>query len=298
MKLRAPLGAKYLVNYNHPLVQGRIAWWKALPPIIGGGSLADLMLKRNGTLTNMANSSNGWRSPLIPADRGSLLTDGSAGYINIANSSTLAQALTKFTVGMSFRIASGVTYNGASLGNPMFGKYGSGGIQAAPGWGLLMAAASSPALNGGVGLNIQDDTNYYQTQSNAAFNDGKSHRLVAVITSLTNATLYVDGVAQAATTINSGTPNQSNASNITIGTDTTLYCAGLFDDLFINTNVWTQAMVLEDLFLWKQGHPGVILPLPNPIIYSHPSSSPIIQPNPKPITGGVQVETGGVQAAA
>ena len=89
------------VNKHHPLNQGRLAWWLALPGLDGGIQFHDLLGLYPGTLTSMGNSSNGWRGTTRPGGFGHLLFDGSAGYVACGggNGSTLDITTKKITWG-------------------------------------------------------------------------------------------------------------------------------------------------------------------------------------------------------
>jgi hypothetical protein len=90
----APLFTPELVRREHPLNQGRVLWWLVLPGIEGGRLWLDLLGKNHGTLTAMSNANNGWRTSARVGGWGSLLLDGTAGYVQAAATPVTGPPLT------------------------------------------------------------------------------------------------------------------------------------------------------------------------------------------------------------
>lgn len=73
------------VNRQHPLARGLVVWYLSVPTWMGGPRWWDLFAGNHGQLRSMANNNNGWRSTTRPGGFGSLLFDGTAGFVDIPN---------------------------------------------------------------------------------------------------------------------------------------------------------------------------------------------------------------------
>lgn len=79
-----PVQVSHPINWHHPLNQGRLAWWLALPGLEGGAKFYDLCGKTHGTLTSFGTGS-GWRGTTQPGSIGAgLLFDGADDYVAVS----------------------------------------------------------------------------------------------------------------------------------------------------------------------------------------------------------------------
>lgn len=152
------------VNLNHPLNQGRVAWWMALPHLASGPTWTDLMGLNHGTLTGMGNAANGWRSTTRPGGSGHVLFDGATGYI-----------ATPLVLAPAFTVAAWERVPAAPGGFPMW-----------------LSAPGSPDFELGYSAsNVFYSGNSFLTSTYGA-DDGNWHRILFAVGGGT-ATFYLDG---------------------------------------------------------------------------------------------------------
>lgn len=240
------------VNRQHPLNQGRVAWWMVVPSLDGGRLWYDVLAYYHGTLTSMSNVNNGWSNLTRSGGWGSLLFDGSAG--RVVTSTTFNPGAGNFTLSawVNARNITGAGYTFASSnysgGVELWcGTYGSGIFQYKAYIGDATVISSSTA--------IAASTWYYLAASRA----GGTY------------TLWVNG-AQAA----SGTKATAvTLVNLNIGCrqgGTTLW-TGYIDDVSIWNRALSAAEVWELYRLSQLGYPGVLnrlAPLPWPVVAGPP----------------------------
>jgi Concanavalin A-like lectin/glucanases superfamily len=126
-----------------------------------------------------------------------------------------------------------------------------------PGWMLLMGELSNP---GRISFQTQQDAStWHLAQTNAAYNDGKWHHLVATLSGGVEGTItiYVDGAAVSTTANDSGTvTTDSNAQNIVIGdsvSHTDIGITSAIDDV----RIYNRALGAVDVAnLYDQGTAG------------------------------------------
>lgn len=79
-----------LVNRQHPLSYGLVAWWRVLPGLSGGAQWYDLAGRFPATLTNMAAAGgSGWGSTARPGGAGEVRFDGTNDYTTTATTAAL-----------------------------------------------------------------------------------------------------------------------------------------------------------------------------------------------------------------
>lgn len=84
-----PIDIDNPVNKNHPLAKNLVSWWVVVPSITGGIFFYDILGLNTGLLTNMGNGNNGWNKKAKVGGYGSILLDGTAGFINVSNRPSL-----------------------------------------------------------------------------------------------------------------------------------------------------------------------------------------------------------------
>jgi len=246
------------VNRQHPLNQGRVAWWLTLPELAGGRQFFDLMGLSHGTLTSMGNASNGWRSTTRPGGSGHIVADGSAG--NVTAPCTVLNGASQATLACwVYKASNAVTVGGGGVNSPSIGADRFSFI-----WftdGNLYASAGTP-----YGFASQSDFVW--------------HRIVLVFDGTTTGNanrlkIYTDGVQKslsfAGGTINATLPN---ISPYILGKDATdRFTAGAYDDFTIWNRSLSASDVIADYGLSRRGYPDVLNRFnPAMVIYSIPSS--------------------------
>jgi hypothetical protein len=84
LQIRNNLRTTNIVNTKHNLAIGLVGWWLTLPTTTGSVKWFDISGNRNhGTLTTMAKATNGFRQNSRQGGFGSVLFDGTAGYVNV-----------------------------------------------------------------------------------------------------------------------------------------------------------------------------------------------------------------------
>lgn len=113
-----PISTSRAWNHKHPLNQGLLAWYMVIPQWFGGLKWYDLIDNGcPGTLTSMNNSSNGFSGPKQRRGAfGSMLFDGTAGYITLGTPAKLN------LVGQTnpFTLSAWIKINGHPANNAQF----------------------------------------------------------------------------------------------------------------------------------------------------------------------------------
>lgn len=243
---------RYVLNKNHPLNIGKVAWWLIRPDNYGSNRLIDIVGQNHGTLTNMTTAASGWRGTTRLGGLGSLLFDGVDDYVNCGSSRTL-NARADFTLGASFLASSS-----SSPPNRIAGKRG-----AESSWySTYLDSAGHIVLELSASSSVGNNTNYL---------DNLSHRLIVSRIGSLN-TVYIDG--QIVSTL-SNSSDLSNTGNFVIGafppTPTVQPFSGKMNNIFFSTRAWSSAEVQADYLLGQQGYPGLFNYLSR-VMYSIPNT--------------------------
>jgi hypothetical protein len=170
------------INRSHPLARGLLAAWYVLPGMASGNKLHDLAGNNHGTLTNG------------PTWRGNALSfDGTNDYVDFGDA--LDMGLRDWTSSLWFK----TTDTNAALINKSF--YGA----AAGRWWTAIAS-------GVVELGFDYGTAVSVTTASAAYTDGRWHCVTSVYDRDGSATLYLDGIARASTSIAAGSAVDFNTA--------------------------------------------------------------------------------------
>ncbi len=224
------------------LQNGLLGWWtfdgKDMP---NGLALDRSGQGNNGYLVNAATSTE-----YIAGRMGQALNfDGATNYVDIANSSGVADNLSNFTVGACIKTT-------ASTGNiPIISKVGSGGFTSGEGWMLYRAGTR-------VGIQLQTNVSNYSVAYDAGLdiNDGKWHHVAAVISGSSISAIYIDGISRALTSSSGGTvTSYTNSSNIRIANDynSELFQGGI-DDARVYNRVLSASEINQLYTLGTAGH--------------------------------------------
>ncbi len=201
-----------LVNTQHPLNQGKVAWWLCRPNGVGGTIFRDLMGNYNGTLTGYT-SGQGLVNRYRPGNACALRGSTTAGRVEIGTSGIsprLPTTVTRFTIGGWVR-ANSWNSNYSNLifrGNNAAGQFG---ILFEPG-GRWLTQTGGFSVQG----NVLSTAVWYW---------------LAYTCEGTALTLYQDGKQ-----INTGTGTpDSSVLRFQLGSDTQYnrFLDGWYDDLFI-----------------------------------------------------------------
>jgi Concanavalin A-like lectin/glucanases superfamily len=238
------------VNVSHPLNRGRVAWWLVLPNTYGGENFYDLIGLNQGILTAMGNSSNGWRSNQMGGTAGSLLFDGSAGYISVNNSPSLSPNL-------------GLTVlawiNPSSIGNS----------SAYPEIVCKSAAASWTSPYADYCLRINGLQSWVEASvnnpGNAANITGPSPRLsvgklyrVGMTFDGSTLKLYINGSIEALASISTSINQSGRPLFIGARQGPGEFFSGYLNDVAIYSRALSAQEMSEDYELSKRGYPGVL----------------------------------------
>lgn len=244
------------VNRQHPLNQGRVAWWLTLPELAGGKFFYDLMGLNPGTLTNMG-SGSGWAGTTRPGGYGHLIPNTAAygsGLIKCGNAPSLALSNIKTAsfwfrqtqTSNLFQLLRCLAYDNGSATTTDFVV----GIQD-NGSGAFSQTFSAQV--GGTGGNA------YSTPLNSIV-VGSWYRTIIVWNSSNVVTgIFLNGVSKTLT--NQG--NQFSTSNYAgwvIGNrgQADRGFAGDIDDISIWSRALSAVEVAEDYNLSRLGYPGVL----------------------------------------
>ena len=171
------------VRRVHPLNQGCVAWWLALPHSQGGGTWYDLLGSYPASFVAMSNANNGWRSTTRPGGYGHVLFDGTAGYVQCRSSAILSGK-------PNWVIAAWVitTVASTSISRSIYCERGAAGND-------ILKMDSVTGGQNGFGITYRNDAgNIIQVFSADVINDGLWHRVVIVFTG-TGFLLFRDGLA-------------------------------------------------------------------------------------------------------
>ena len=235
-----PVNLQSPVNWNHPLNRQRVAWWLTLPQRAAGFTWYDLAGRNPGTLTNMANSSNGWRPTTRPGGWGSMLFDGLAGQVT----------------GSDAKLPTGDKSVAAWFKSTQSSGYGFTTFWGTQAIGSAVYVGFGPAFGAGGGYG------YGVSQYGTAFGvdglgDGNWHRSLIVNTgSLWK--VYIDGEFRTSENL---TTNTTPGGTFRIGAGDNpgdAFYSGLADDIAIWSRALSPAEVLADYQLSMRGYPGVL----------------------------------------
>jgi hypothetical protein len=229
------------VNRNHPLNQGRVAWWLALQGIDGGKFFYDLMGLVHGTLTAGVSWSGsarpgGWRHLSLDGTNGHYVSLPTAASLNITPNITVAAWIR--TTGTSGHIYGGYKnsspFNGMGLGMGFAGN----GAQVS-----VWTGGASWIDDGGAGLRI---------------NDGKWHRVGCVVKGASE-TSFVDGVGFVLGSLGNSIPSYSGVRGIggrAVDGDSPF--PGDLDGLSVWNRALSAAEMRADYDSSRIGDPGVL----------------------------------------
>lgn len=240
-----------LVNVHHPLNQGRVAWFLTLPHLVGGRFWHDLMGLRQGTLTNMGNTSNGWRSPNRPGGLGHMRCDGSTGYVNSSIATGLSGSFTVAAWAKWSTLTTGietlVTSEVSSYNNYWFSLARNGAIDSAA-FGLYNGSQNPVAI------------------VTTPFSTNQWVRMIGVRNVLSDTVeLYVNGKQSAS--VNDTTISVPVYSALNIGRQVApdRPFNGSMDDVSVWSRALSAAEIRADYDLSRCGYPGVLNRIERPL---------------------------------
>ena len=235
------------VNRRHPLARSLAVWYLSVPTWMGGPKWWDLFAGNHGQLRGMNNTNNGWRSTTRPGGFGSLLFDGTSGFVDTPNSAQI-NGITNSIVSVMAWI------NFPSLPNPgptIFSVWdGTLGYQLV----INKVTATTGNLLGWsdtghsvIGVNVLNANIWYH---------------VAGVWDGTNNYLYVNGVFDTsaartfrASTLDSQIGIQANGAG---GTGTSFPWKGNIDDVRIYNRPLSALDVQDAYHNSKLGYPGLL----------------------------------------
>jgi hypothetical protein len=244
---------------SHPLNRGRVAWWLAVPNWMGGKTFPDLCALNPGTLVNMANANNGWRSTTRQGGLGSVLFDGSAGYIatpsRVGPQSAYSAAawINPATTSGTYIIVDGYAFGDGSFTNGAYTQFFTSG-------GVFHARIHQ----------VQDTTYIGRTTGASTVTAGWSRVLFTWSGGTTNAaiTIYINGVRADSADDGAGSFSApySGVVPFWIGAQDSsggaAFFAGRMDDIPIWSRALSAAEVKQDYDLSRRGYPGVLNYIP------------------------------------
>lgn len=255
-------GTTLLPNLNHPLNVGRVAWWKITPSNYGGGKLIDVMGRNHGSMIAMQNANNGWRGVAPPGGWGSVLTDGSAGYVSFFLSFLLA---TYTNPPPPLTLSYWSLWVGGTFGGMVDARYSTGH----QGFILYQTAGVN---------NLYSFQPNVQISGSVTVNDGRWHMLTATFDAGGNYRLYTDGVLDAGPHAGANwTLTLGGATGqMTMGHDyATDYGHAYCDSLSLHSRCLSAAEVAADYALSRQGYPGVLSRV-SPAAWSVPTTGGLL----------------------
>lgn len=261
------------VDFSHPLNQGKISWLLCTdtPGWRGGNTLRDLVRgggrnPNDGTLSGSTLPK--WQGGAgRPGGKGSLLLDGSTGYVDCGN---FADNLPAFTVAIWFFSASLPNYT------PLVEKCAN--LNNAPGWYILALNSGTQFysyIQGTGGSTYSGMISTIPASKNAL---NKWHQAVfSVSGSATGQTaFYYDGVKLGTGTLSGSLTSWSSPNNVVLGKKdgyaSSAYFGGNLDDLAIWNRGLTAQEVAANYVISKQGYPGMLRRIA-PRDYSFPASA-------------------------
>ncbi|MBB6053278.1 LamG domain-containing protein [Armatimonas rosea] len=237
-----PINTLVPLNRSHWLNEKRLAWWLSLPSQSGGREFRDLCGLNNATLTNMGNTSNGWRfdTPRPGALGPAILCDGSAGYLSVGSPAAL-KLQPPFTIAAWIRTPHSADYNCAIANTTAFNNN-------ATSYSIVVQA------NGSV---YADRGSSGPVSSAAGVIPANTWCRVAVVYDTSATTIYVNG-QQVAT--GAAAPTLSYSGSLQLGA----YVAGggrfngLIDDLSVLGRAFSARDMAEEYWLSLTGYFGVL----------------------------------------
>jgi hypothetical protein len=247
------------VNRAHPLNLGRVAWWLAVPGLMGGAKFHDLMSLpgdfaqgNHGTLNNMTTSASGWRGTNRPGGFGYLQFDGTDDYVETGN---------LFNFAGSFTLACGARFDSTPSSShtyQLISKDKDGANQR--GWAL--------SINNFLNINVAI---YKAGDSTSGFSGtpplltGIWYRLVMTYQFVTDGTsllrAFINGVLNASIS-NAVGPPQSTTNTVNLGrrqySGFNDYHKGALDDCSVWSRALSPAEVADDYRLGQLGYPGLL----------------------------------------
>lgn len=230
------------------LANGLVGWWT-----MDGSTIGSTVQDSSGQGNNGYIGSGGPATStmkIIGKLGQALLFNGSTSFVDISNSSSVADNLQNFSASAWFKIPRSFTGDVVIIS-----KFDSGALLNGTGWALCVSGTASADCNlqtgNHVGALIQSPGNaYYFGYSTASVADNKWHHAVMVVTNGNTSTLYLDSQVQPFSS--SGTlGSYSNSSNIRIGND---YNSQLFPGLIDDARVYNRALTAAEVKqLYNQG---------------------------------------------
>lgn len=214
-------------------------------------TLADLMGRNTGTLTNMSGTVSGIRGTTRAGGRGQVSFDGTDDYITAGADTSLDMA-GSFTLGAWVRIDAFssnyklVMAKGTTSRNYSFGVDAGAGNR-----GLFIGIAGVGSIGAGGDITVP------VAQTMAA---GVWYRYVVVYNGPTTLNVYQNAVSVYSTGGLSGSAPTTNSDPLVFGQGTGGfgYHNGAMDDWFISSRAWGVADVWADYALGRSGYPGVL----------------------------------------
>lgn len=242
MKRLGPINWGDPVVREHPLNQGRVAWWLAVPSFYGM-TWRDLMGQNHGTLTNMTTAgTSGWGSTTRPGGFGEMRFDGTDDRIDFGIGKTPTGALPFTTL---------------IWVNP--GAFGVGNYGTSISWGLGVAASAVIfALDGSGGAGAMRFGRYgddFIITSNKLTVNAWNH--VALTYDGVSIVSYINSVADntASRTLITGTSGMRIGDLVTVGTQPFI---GKIDSASIYNRALSAAEILALYNEERTGYPTTL----------------------------------------
>ncbi len=183
-----------------------------------------------GTLNGMTQSG----SPTVGKIGQALRFDGSSSYVDITNSSGVADNLTNFSVSAWFKSSASIPGDAEIVS-----KFGAGGIATGEGWSLDIHGNALIGIIQGAG-----GSTYAVKETAVTVTDGKWHHGVMVVTGGNTVALYFDGQNQTGSAVGGTVTSYTNASNIRVGND---YNSKLFPGTIDDVRVYNRALSASEV---------------------------------------------------
>lgn len=247
------------VNWQHSLNVGRQVWWIVMPGALGGGTWRDITNHKNvGVLTSMGNINNGFKPTTRLGGWGSMLFDGTAGYI--AGPSVIGPQH-----GMS--CAAWARISSFSANGLLVSMYNQNLGNAYLQFAYLSTGAGFARIQGS-GI----DTNYIgRSTAGGLLSANIWYRLLMTWdggTSATGINYYINGIQLASVISNGGSFVAPNSTSIPIwigaqeAATPVSFSFGSLDDVSIWSRAISAAEVRQDFLLSQFSYPGVLNRLP------------------------------------
>jgi Concanavalin A-like lectin/glucanases superfamily len=241
---------RLLLNRQHPLNQGRVAWWKVLPSRYGGQYWWDLVGDQLGSFVLLSGAGYGFTAKAPPGGLGSVEFEGYSknNYVDCGPSKGTAFASSFFTVAAWLWISTGYVSN---LSVTAHSATGSGG------WNLYADYTGNPNeffldfAKTGI-------ANTGQSYSTTPLNAGSWHRVAVSLTG-SKINFVIDGVLKASS--NWSQTYGPYSRDLRIGSsqdDGGYYWDGWLDDVTMWNYPLPTSLLQEDYRLARQSYPGVL----------------------------------------